>query len=564
MPPMPPIPVLMEPSMAAPSRHGSPDRARSGRRLDPLDGLEQVLPLRHQHRGTVLGGAVLLDHDLDLVGIVVDPGVGEGAGELGDLGLRLGQVLLDSGQTRAQLLGLAVPAVAPLRLQALVLRSGVDRRHRGEDGTRGCGCGLRSTAAVDVDARLVCVVLEIAEVGRGRAPGDLDDGVGNGTDEMAVVGDQHDRARILHHGVLQDVTAGDVQVVGRLVDAQQVGRVGEHLGQREPALLPSREDGDALLRRLTGEQERPQHGAGIDLGGVHRGGERLQHRVVGVERVEGVLGVVGHGHVVTVSYYAQHALDALDPDNTVLQELAAAVDTSKVNPRTMLGSFLFSGEAAEKRIAVLSGGEKSRLALAKMLANPANLLCIDEPTNHLDIASRDVLEDAMVEYPGTIVLITHDRHLIRSVADTIIEVSGGTATTYLGDFEYYADKAGIDVDRRGAAEAASAPARAVLSPVPPVDAGSKDKRLEAERRNRRYRQTKELRTRLARVEKDLAEAEAEVAELTRTLADPGVYDDADKVKVVVEQHGTAKDRAAVLMAEWEHLFEAVERVESSA
>jgi len=270
------------------------------------------------------------------------------------------------------------------------------------------------------------------------------------------------------------------------------------------------------------------------------------------------------GHNVTVSYYAQHALDALDPDNTVLQELAAAVDTSKVNPRTMLGSFLFSGEAAEKRIAVLSGGEKSRLALAKMLANPANLLCIDEPTNHLDIASRDVLEDAMVEYPGTIVLITHDRHLIRSVADTIIEVSGGTATTYLGDFEYYADKAGIDVDRRGAAEAASAPARAVLSPVPPVDAGSKDKRLEAERRNRRYRQTKELRTRLARVEKDLAEAEAEVAELTRTLADPGVYDDADKVKVVVEQHGTAKDRAAVLMAEWEHLFEAVERVESSA
>ena len=276
------------------------------------------------------------------------------------------------------------------------------------------------------------------------------------------------------------------------------------------------------------------------------------------------------GHNVSVAYFAQHQIDALNLENTVLQELAGAVDTSKVNPRTMLGSFRFSGQEADKRVAVLSGGERSRLALAKMLANPANLLCMDEPTNHLDIASRDVLEDALLEYPGTVVLITHDRHLIRSVANTIIDVSGGTATVYPGDFEYFAAKTGVDLDGRGAAAAdTSAPAPAP-SPAPPVaDNGEQArksadrKRKEAERRNRLHQQTKELRSRLTVVERDLGKTEAEVAELTRALADSGAYDDPEAVKELVARHGEAKDRAATLFEEWADLQTKIEKIAAS-
>ena len=158
------------------------------------------------------------------------------------------------------------------------------------------------------------------------------------------------------------------------------------------------------------------------------------------ERGERVLGA----HV-EVHYYAQHQVDhALDPAKTVIEEMQDADPQSPVGRlRTILGSFLLSGDAVDKRISVLSGGEKARVALAKMLLKPAPLLCLDEPTNHLDLASKEVLEDALLGFTGTMVFISHDRYFINRIATRVVEVEHGQLTSYAGDYdEFLSWKAG--------------------------------------------------------------------------------------------------------------------------
>jgi ATP-binding cassette subfamily F protein 3 len=162
------------------------------------------------------------------------------------------------------------------------------------------------------------------------------------------------------------------------------------------------------------------------------------------------------GTHVAVHYYAQHQLDALDVRRTMLEELeGVAPGLGMTRLRTILGTFLFSGDAVEKKVGVLSGGEKARVALAKMLVQPAALLCLDEPTNHLDLASREVLENALAHFPGTIVFISHDRYFINRIATRVVHVDHGTLTSYLGSYDDY-----LDAIASGAAPSpAAAPAR---------------------------------------------------------------------------------------------------------
>jgi ATP-binding cassette, subfamily F, member 3 len=284
-------------------------------------------------------------------------------------------------------------------------------------------------------------------------------------------------------------------------------------------------------------------------------------------------GQVRLGHNVEIAVVDQHQAEIMDPRRTVLEEFRTALGERHraLNHRTMLGAFGFPGDLAERPVGQLSGGERTRLGLAKAMVSPVNLLLLDEPTNHLDLASRDVLEDALAAYAGTVVLITHDRHVIRGTADAIIEVQDGRARWFDGTYEELSwrhEQAAADVPGAGT-EPGRGTGRAAREPSPsPRAASGRDdrqraKREEARRRNARHRATRDLRDRVERVEQALVTAEAEVAELTRTLADPQVYDDGERVRELVSRHGDAKDRASRLLDEWEEAQVALEEAEAT-
>jgi len=263
------------------------------------------------------------------------------------------------------------------------------------------------------------------------------------------------------------------------------------------------------------------------------------------DRGERILGA----HVST-QYYAQHQLDTLDPARTVLEEMeAAAPEAERTRLRTQLGAFLFSGDAVDKRVAVLSGGEKARLALAKMLVRPAPLLCLDEPTNHLDLASRDVLEAALADFPGTLVFISHDRYFINRLATKVIAIQDGRPVVYLGTYDDY--RAAVD----GAGDAPDRPAPPVAAAAPPPrePAGPAPR----PRRARVDPAVRAGRERLQALEAQIHAMETRLRELGDTLADPALYADGERARTVTTERKAAEERVAWLMHEWETLSESL-------
>jgi ATP-binding cassette subfamily F protein 3 len=319
------------------------------------------------------------------------------------------------------------------------------------------------------------------------------------------------------------------------------------------------------------------------------------------------------GHNVLIDYFAQDQAEVLNPTRTVYEEMTSASPSSMVpRIRTILGGFLFSGDDAYKRVAVLSGGERNRLALAKMLLNPSNVLLLDEPTNHLDLDSKEVLLEALEDYGGTLIFVSHDRYFVDKLATKVVDVGGGQALPYPGGYEDFVEwkkkrEAGVaaplptrerravphlkaaDADAAAASgafstqpsavslgpqrSAPSAPAakqgkkkdkggpKAAPEPVPAL-AGSRPADPLAPRlrpatavpdRQAREREARKLKSRLADLERAIGEKEKAVRDLEHLMATPGFYDDRPAAEKAVAERQRLLGEVNELMASWEDL-----------
>ncbi|HBX64613.1 MAG TPA: ABC transporter ATP-binding protein, partial [Balneolaceae bacterium] len=264
------------------------------------------------------------------------------------------------------------------------------------------------------------------------------------------------------------------------------------------------------------------------------------------------------GHNVTVNYFAQHQADELNPKRDALETMHDAGSGEKESRlRTILGCFLFQGDDVFKKVKVLSGGEKSRLALGKMLLSPANLLIFDEPTNHLDMSSKNILQQAIQQYEGTVVIVSHDRDFLDPIVDKVLDVQPGYIKTYLGNVSYYLERKKEEDEAESAETSTQKETKEEDSQL----SRKEQRRIEAERRNELSRRTKPIRKNLEAVEKEIEQKELRIAEIEEEMAKPDFYDDAENVKKFSLEYDQLKADLTDRYSKWEEYQSRIEKVE---
>ena len=305
-----------------------------------------------------------------------------------------------------------------------------------------------------------------------------------------------------------------------------------------------------------------QRGDKMAVVGVNGAGKSTLMRILsGLETQD--TGKVTLGHNVKISYFGQHQAQELAPSLTALQTLSAvAGDMTITEIRSLLGAFLFRGEEVDKKVQVLSGGEKSRLALAKMIVQPANLLILDEPTNHLDMSSQDVLQEAMAQYDGTIIIVSHNRHFVNRFINKVLEIKGGGATLYEGNIEHYMYKLrtiqdGSETNLMGDIDNGAREAE-----IPVQQRGKAARQEQAKIRQEKSRKLNPLKKEVAQAEEEIEKLEERKKELEQLMADPQLYQDQDKFAECGKEYNSLERKMKGLYQRWEAIQAQIETIES--
>lgn len=264
------------------------------------------------------------------------------------------------------------------------------------------------------------------------------------------------------------------------------------------------------------------------------------------------------GHNVQLAFFAQHQLESLDPASTILEEVSRDARTDEIpRLRGLLGALLFTGDDVEKRISVLSGGEKARVAFAKLLLRPANLLILDEPTNHLDIEACEVLEEAFREYEGTLLFVSHDRSFINALATRVVDVEGGRLENHLGNYDAY-------LERKTRAKSATH-GEALGRSTKTARANKLEKPDKTERlRLREQRKEREKTSRkIERLETQLSEKEEQKDALTWKLGEPEIYQDPKRSQILRGEQNQLTEEIEALYRDWERLSNELSTLDDS-